>query len=410
MALLTHIGMESLDFQPTTFFKELTAAFAELQEAKKDAGDSPVVQQISKIIANHTGINAIISIGLYDPCVEIPHLDKNHPLVTAIMRNHVSSSDGLQLIAKAEGAVRGSVNLKTGKVSGVFSELQARIHLPRTMFENKRFDADEIAAITMHEVGHLFTYFEYISRTVTTNQVLAGVSKGLDGSGTVEERQAVLTSAKEVLKLKDLDVKELAKSNNKKVAEVVIITNVARQTESELGSNLYDNNSWEMLADQFAARYGAYRALTTALAKYYKGAWNISFRSLPSFLFMEAFKLAMLFMLPGLGILFMAMDGSGDGTYDRPGARLTRVRNQIVENLKDKNLSKDDHSRLMADLSAIDDVLAGVNDRRQLVGLIWDSLIPAARRAYRQEKQQQELEALVANDLFIKAAELKQMA
>lgn len=409
MNLLNRVSLESVDFQSTTFFKELTNAFTELQLEKKDASESPVVQQLSEIIRRHTGMNIEVRIDEYDPCIEIPHVDKNHPLVNDYWRNYINSNDGLALINKAGSAVRGTVNTKTGKVTGIFTELKGKTHLHRDMFATSRFLAEEIAAVTLHEVGHLFTYFEYITRTVTTNQVLAGVAKALDGAGTIEEREAVFISAKQALKLSELDEKALAKSNNKKVAEVVILTNVARQVESELGSNIYDFSTWEMLADQYASRYGAYRPLVTALAKYYRGVYHRSFRSTVGFLAMEALKLVAI-IHPLLFVLLVAMDGAGDGTYDEPGARFKRVRNQIVENLKDKKLSKDDHERLMTDLAAIDDVLKSVNDRRQLMGVIYDNVVPSARKAYRQEKLQQDLEQLAMNDLFVKASELRQLA
>jgi hypothetical protein len=146
------------------------------------------------------------------------------------------------------------------------------------------------------------------------------------------------------------------------------------------------------------------------LAKIYKGVWHISFRSGPTFLALEALKLCTIIVNPFLFLLLCSIDGRGDGTYDQPGARFKRVRNQIVENLKNKELSKDDHERLTADMTLIDDVLKDVNDRRQLVGVLWDSLVPSGRKARKQELLQRQLEDLVANDLFVKAAELRQLA
>jgi hypothetical protein len=37
MAILDHLSMESVDFQSTTFYKELTIAFNELKAAGKNA-------------------------------------------------------------------------------------------------------------------------------------------------------------------------------------------------------------------------------------------------------------------------------------------------------------------------------------------------------------------------------------
>ena len=407
-----NVANESIDFQTgSMFFKELTLAFTELKDTKKDAiEDSDIIPRLCKIVGHHTGLNVAFNIGMYEPSVEIPAVDKNNPLINSFIRNYVSSADGIKMIGGAGGVVRGTASLKTGKVSGIFTEVKSTINLPINMFTGKAYEPEEIAAITLHEVGHLFTYYEYITRTVTTNQVLAGISKGLDQSGTVEEREAVLISAKKALGLSALDIKELAKSRNNKVSEIVVVSNVAKDAASELGSNIYDFSTWESLADAYAARQGAGRHLVTALDKIYHGYWSISFRSLPAFLAWEAFKLITLVVVPGISIMFIVMDGSGDGTYDVPGARIKRVRNQIVENLKDKKLTKDDHERLVADLESMDSILSQINDRRQFVEVVWNVLSPTSRKGLSAQRLQQELESLAANDLFIKAAEMKQLA
>lgn len=405
------LAIESIEFQSPMFFKELTVAFEALKgEKKEDIGNSEAAVNVIRIVKHYTGLNIGVDFGAYEPCVDIPAVDKNNPLINSFIRNYVSSADGLKMIANAEGVARGTVSLKTGKVSGVFSEMPAKIYMPVDMLAGNKYSAGEIAAIFLHEVGHLITYCEYISRSVTTNQVLAGMAKSLDGSGTIEEREAVFIGVKKALNLSQLDTKKLAQSTSRKTAEVVVITSVTRECESELGSNVYDFSSWEMLADQYVTRFGAGRDLATALDKLYRGTWNISFRSLPAYLAFEAFKLLTLVIAPAIAVTLMGMDGAGDGTYDRPGARLKRVRNQIVENLKREKLSKDDQQRLAADLEAVDEVLASINDRRQFFGVLWDAISPASRRAYNQERLQRELEDLATNDLFVKAAELKQLA
>jgi predicted Zn-dependent protease with MMP-like domain len=407
---LSSAAMESIDFQPTSFFKEMVLLVSELQNVKSaEVQDSEILGKISNLIKHYTGISVTFDIADHQPHVNVPPVNRNNVLVNSFIRNFVSSSVGIRMISQADHAVRGAVNLKESKVTGIFTEVDSVIGLPLYFFTTKKFSAEEISGVIFHEIGHLFTYFEFMTRSVSTNQILAGLAKSLDDSGTVEEREAVLISVKQALKLKDLNEKELAKSTDKRVAEVVVITNVVKQTESELGSNIYDFSTWEMLSDQFAARHGAHRHVVTALSKIYQGGWNISFRSLPAYLAMEAAKLVLLILAPHLSILLMSMDGSGDGTYDRPGARFKRLRNQVVENLKDKKLKAEDHERLTADLKTIDDVLAGVEDRRQLVEVIWNAVIPYSRKAWNQERLQRELENLAVNELFVKSAELRQM-
>lgn len=408
--LHTQPTLESIDFQSGAFFKELTLAFTELKKVKKDDLQDPDhTGVLAAVVKQHTGMKIVFSIDEYEPCIEIPMVNKNNPLVNNYFRNYIDSSDGMRMIQNAGGVARGTVNLRTGKVDGIYGDLEAKIHLPKTMFSTSTYSPEEIAAVTLHECGHLLTYFEYMARTVTTNQALAGMSKALDGSAGVDEREAVLINVKKALKLGELDVQALAKSNNKKVAEVVVITHVAQQAASELGSNIYDFSTWEYLSDQYAARQGAGRYLATALDKIFRGGWNISFRSMPAYLAFEAFKIVSLFLVPAVGVLFMMMDGISDPSYDRPGARVQRIRNQIVENLKDKKLSKDDQERLAADLTVVDEMAKQINDRRQLLNVIWDTLSPSSRKARNQELLQKQLEDLAANDLFVKAAALKQL-
>ena len=48
--------------------------------------------------------------------------------------------------------------------------------------------------------------------------------------------------------------------------------------------------------------------------------------------------------------------------------------------------------------------------RMELIGLIWDTVSPQSRKDRNQRLLQQNLEELAANDLFIAAVNLKQLA
>lgn len=403
------LSLESIDFQSNVFLMQLADVFGRMKAVSKaKLVDCEEVGELSNIIKQRTGMRVSFNIGAYDPSVEIPAVNKNNVLINSFIRNFVSSADGLRMINEAGDAVRGSVNIMTGMVTGVFSEVTSVINLPVKMFTNTEFTVEEIAAITLHEVGHLFTYYEFMCRSVTGNQVLAGMAKKLDGSNDPAVREAVLVSVKKALKLKSLDVKALAKSTSNKAVEVVVVSNMAREARSEMGNNIYDMSTWEYLADEYATRHGGGKHLATGLEKYYRGSWNISFRSLPMYLAMEALKVTLVFsFLPILTIYLVALDSTGDGTYDIPGARFKRIRNQIVENLKKRDLTKDDQQRLTEDLHAIDTILATVNDRRQFVGILYDFLSPSGRTNRREELLQKDLEQLGNSELFVRAAEMK---
>jgi uncharacterized protein (DUF4213/DUF364 family) len=417
------ISLESIVFQDTLFFKELVAAFKPIKNMpQRIILTSDIGARLSSIIEHHTKMNVTVHFSEEDAGVDVPMVNRNNVLINSFIKNSVNSSDGMKMIGEARNAVRGSVDLIHGKVTGIFTEVHSTINLPMIMLISPRFESEEIAATLFHEVGHLLSYFEYMTRSVTTNQALAGLSKALDGSGNVAEREAVLIYLKKALRLTELDAKELAKTTDNKVAEIVVISNLAEQSVSEIGSNIYDFNSWEYLADQYVARQGAGRYLVTALDKIYRGQSNMAFRSLPAYLSMEATKALLMisgagmWAVPGLSKLgrgfmdlssmMVAFDGNGDGTYDRPGARFKRVRNQIVENLKDRNLDRDTQTRLKDDIVAIDGILEQMTERHQVTDALWELFSPRARANSNQVKLQRQLEDLAANDLFLQSATL----
>ncbi len=405
------LGMESIAFQKNpAYFKELVGVITSLREVpKKELEDHELFGALAATIKHRSGVNAVLVIDKQGPAVEIPSVDRNNPLLSPLQRAVITSSDGVSMIAKAGNEVRGWVDLQKGMVGGAFAEVPIKFYFPLDLFTpNSKLTPEQTAAVILHENGHIVTYFEYIVRTVTTNAVLSGLSKALDGASGVEGREAVLLSAKKALKLQDLDEKELAKVSNKRIAEVVVVTNVIRETRSELGSNIYDATTWEALSDQYAARHGAGGHLATALATIYRGSFNISFRCLPIYLAMEAVKLLTL-INPALFLLLTLLDSPSE-LYDTPGDRFKRIRNQVAENLRDKDLSKEDVVRLNEDLKVLDQLIASVNDRRQLLGVIWDVVSPNSRKGRNQRILQQDLEALASNDLFVAATNLKQLA
>lgn len=404
---------ESIAFQNTTFFDELTLAFDEVKNLKEtDVGDSEPIYRISKIIKNHTNLNITIDAeNDYPPCIDIPNIDRNNPLINAAQRAIINSTDGLTMIESSNEVLHGTVNIKTAKVSGVFSDIKAKMYLGKAFIQGNKYSSQELAAITLHEVGHLFTYFEFITRTVRTNQVLAGLSKILDGSENQEKREVALLSAKKALKLDKLDLSQL-KDVNTKTTQVVLIDALVKETRTELGYNLFAESSWEYLCDQFSARHGAGVHLATALSKIYKSHNNISYRSLAVYLAVEMIKVILLTSNPAfLVILFLMVmfDSQDGGGYDLPSARLKRIRDQATQYLKNKQISDVERRRILDEIESIDKLLAEMTNRKQLFTYIHEFFSKRTRdeRAYR--KLQYELEDIAMNDLYVKAAEFKLM-
>lgn len=423
------LSTESIQFQNDMFFQELAMVIEPLRKVS-DIQRSAELQALEAVINHHTGINLRIETDNIDddvPSIYIPQLDKNNVLVAGWRQALTINADANRLIQQAgDGMVRGGVDLRTGKVTGAFADILVTLALPPKLLKGSRYTNEELAAKLLHECGHYYVFCEFLGRTVTTNQVLAGISRGLDKTDSQHERKAILMNAKKALALTELDVEELSLVTDKSVVSAVIVRNVMKQAVSEIGSNVYDCNTWEYLSDQYATRMGAGRHLITALDKLGRDADETSFRSTSYFLFMEGAKVVMglaaigaattgpagiilgFFFTGGL-LLWAAADGVGSSDYDRPGTRFKRIRNQLVERLKVKK-SPEDQKRTREDIAACDLILEGVNDRLPWLSVIATWMSPATRERLRAEELQQQLETLASNNLFVKASELKSLA
>jgi len=406
-----NVSLESISFQETILFKELALTFKDLKEVKvAEIPDHEAVSRLSKVVEHHTGLNVFFDFTEnYDPHVDVPNLDRNNPLIIDMYREFVKSTDGLSMINKAGNAIHGTIDLKNSKVSGVFTEIKVTVYMGASYISGVRFNENELAAIVLHELGHMFTYFEFITRTVTTNQVLAGLSKAMDGVETQDKKMIALTSAKKALKLEELDLKDISELD-KDAISIVYISSSVEKSRSELGYNIYDLTSWEYLSDQFCARHGAYASLVSALEKIYKGQYNLAFRSTGGYLFVEVLKLVLMPFSPVLVILLIVIDSANGGTYDLPIARFKRVRDQAVQYLKDTNITKENRARVLMDIAAIDSILKGMSERKQLATIIHEFCSKRTRDERTYRKLQQDLEHIAMNDLFVKSAQLSQLS
>ncbi|MCX5544187.1 hypothetical protein M3A49_32750 [Paraburkholderia sp. CNPSo 3076] len=160
-------------------------------------------QMLSKIVETHTKLKISFDLGFEGPSVSFPKVDRNHPMLNAMRRQWTMSKDGLKIIKGAGSRGAGTVTIATGMVSGAFAEVEPTIYMPVDLLVDRGFSAEELASITLHEIGRVFVYFEFISRTATTNQVLAGIARALDTADTQKDRTVILLAAREALKLKD---------------------------------------------------------------------------------------------------------------------------------------------------------------------------------------------------------------
>uniref|UniRef100_A0AAU7PF14 Virion structural protein n=1 Tax=Burkholderia phage vB_BgluM-SURPRISE13 TaxID=3159457 RepID=A0AAU7PF14_9VIRU len=416
---------ESIAFQNDRFHREMTAIIDKYRTSSDGNARTELEIAVAKCIKDNTNISFDITVADMPMMTEPPHIDKNSPLLEGYgWKDTTLSKRSLADIRKSQDKeVRAFLDPNASWVDGYLADLPPiKMYLNAPMiygnkgllykiFDGREYSSPEISAIILHEVGHVWSFYEHLIRFRTTNQILITLARELDGTQDHGRREMIIKEAGEMLSLQNVDATDLSNKNNTTVY-TVIITNLARKNRSQSGVEGYDINSFEALSDQFATRHGAGKDLVTALDKMYKG--TIYRRGWAGYFFLEFVKLAVLALgvfeiatgqLYGAYTTFALLAGllladSHHDWYDKAGARFTRIRNQLVEELKDPTLPKEDSARIRQDIDIIDETNKKFKDHTQLVGLVYDYLIPSGVNKRKQIEFQQSLEEMASNKLF----------
>jgi len=307
MTRVRTVGQETIDQQSDAFKKALMIKLEDyINLSEKDLLDTAESKDLADIIKSFTGMSVHVQFSKLATHMVPLDVKANNILINKAVRKWFTNSVGMAAINAGKGTTSILVDLEKGKITGALTEYRFTLNIG-TEVMNGKFTTGELAAIILHEVGHAFTYLEYIVRAITTNQVMEGVAKELAGTNDIKKREAILVSAKQALRLKDLDAASLAACEDNKVVEYTLISSTITEPDSQSGSSIYDENSFEMLADQYAARNGAGRDLVTALDKLHKSRQvkYISYRSTGEYLFVEALKVVMIVV--GMVLLELAV-------------------------------------------------------------------------------------------------------
>lgn len=420
---MPNLGMEIIDFQSGKLFQALTEAVNDLRVRGTYATEDIEDVDFHGIIKKHTGMFVTFTINkdYNNVGILVPTVDKNHPFIREVYREYVNS-DGIQAIRLLGNKVKGSIDRKHCMVDGIYSKFEATLIMGLEYLKDKTFSNAEIAAFILHELGHLFSFFERLGHMFTTSVVMAYAAREVMTIDEPKKRVDVLVEAEHVLGIEIKDREKVATAAKEKrgtVVQTVILSAVAEKSRSELGTNIYDMRSCEQVADMFAVRHGAGKDLAIALAKMYKREVYTSTLSLTMYLSLELAKILMFIASLGIFIYAGAYIAAGSliamliftnptlKIYDEPEARIKMIRKQVMEELKIPHLHKDRQKALLADIEAIEAAEILLKDRLSFWETIWTNVIPWQRKAVEQEVIHKQIEDLITNELFVHAAKFK---
>lgn len=436
------IASEMIEYQDRSFGSKITYAFEQalniindspnikpnalLKELKEKASIS-LDEYLANVIKERTNISVQVKLysGIPGAIMVFP-FSRNNVLLKERIRDSYYLRNEKKILMESVGS-KGSVDLKAGKVSGIFETYIHTLYLDlNILFRIYRLSAEEVTAIIMHEIGHAFTYYEYSNRLASTNELLAQLSNDMHNGDLKEDKRVyIFTEIAKNLELSEKEKSELYNSSDSLILGSNIFRLYFKQLKNLHNMTKYDETNSEALADNFAVRQGYAKQLVTALDKFYTyteyksdviSLLVLTYEFVLTFILAPAMITAAFLNTPVLGGFFFLfyltifiVDGDltfKDMTYDVLKQRYTRIRQGLVGMLKSDDLDKEQVSNILEGLSEIDDIINDTKDFTTLKEKVMRIISPFSRRIAGDMERQQLLEEMGNNDLFVESARI----
>lgn len=416
-------GMESIDhIRNSKLFSRLTEAVRYMRESKDYTARNFKQSGFNDAIFEETGMRIQVEL---DPdtspnaYVYIPEININNSIMQEWTRNW-TTNDSLLDLKKALGrTTEALLDRSTSKVGGVLSNLLIKSCITKGLMTAKEFTCEEIAAVMMHECGHVFTFFERMLDIMSMNYAISAVTSRLLNTEDKKLRMNLIHEFDAAFGVTIPDVELLAETKKGETIATVLISETMRSRRNAEGDMIYSQRGFEFSSDQFATRHGAGAHLVTALDKMMRKYGNDSsyscwamhiIKQTGVFLLSISGILAGLFIMPIYSIILIALlfiSRPLDKTYDEIPARFARVRREMIDGLKDQTLPAELRRGILSELETVSNIIDKLEYKRGWLEAVWAHIIPSGRKATTSQELQQLLERLGNNDLWIAAAKYK---
>lgn len=403
------------------------------QKAIKEAKE--LHASLEMLIKARLGVKAKIITDSYlaavIPNVYVPH----NPMIRDDIKHiyevfdNIAAQDKLRKMKNK--AVLGTVNTQTAKISGWFSEQELPVYINfRGLFKDCKLTVPEVTAVILHELGHAFEAVVFCANVNTTNQIIADLVRHVDSKDYGGDVDYIHSRIKEISPESTKDIADALASGNKVVMSVAAYRLYNDVTKTLMSNKVYDRTGFEAIADNFTSRFGYGLQLIQGLEKL-EGKFPEYDRSVQMHL--DTVISLTITSMSAVGCLFAALVGTAsfpavifgsmfaylskiifdtqrpsqkDMTYDNIKDRYIRVRNQLIEQIKDKELPAQAREALLEQIKTADMIIA---NKRVFVGFLQKFAIlaiPTDRRVVADIAVQQEIERIMSNDIFVAANRL----
>ncbi len=428
-----NVATEVIDFQHDDFGTKLEALITTISSKINDGSyrnelelsEEKEILDIEALVEKRLGLKIKIRTNYSLAAIMPFYSNKNHIFADAFWRGNFEIKDQEKLLKKLNGK-EGSVDLAKAKVGGIFSEYIHETHFHFVdLVKVIQLSPAEITGIFLHELGHAFYTCEYSDRLESVNQVLANVATEVLSKKS-KDLNYVYRELEKVNPNVTKEEVEILLGDNRVIAGTKWFETIIGTVKYQLNNAKYDESASEQTADNFASRFGYGRAVIIGLDKLHKLAKDpaTSKKAMMqhqilvfiSLIGVMAIISAMIITVLPLGLIMSFLFGmifrlSGDDMlsfeYDELKQRYIRLRNDTVELLKSDKLSKERAKYVLEDLYIMDSVIKETQNFSNVFTGLSNFVFGEARRTRASVAEQQLLESLITNDLFVQAARLK---
>lgn len=443
-----NIATESIAFQSKAFFRSLVALIKDYRAGGKSALErTGALRNISMTISQHT--NLLISVreagvGGSNALVIFPTINPHNVINDRKLKDEV-----LQIIQHANRkrfseVMDGWVDAATATVGGYFANIPHAMWMSNDLLDSKLLTEEEVAAVIIHETGHAFTMLQFVADATISNIVLEDAARKYAEEPDYKKSRFILDQA--ALAVGDNDRTwsfEIKDNTSKEIGARVFLmhTQAGRLNADNKRKYTYDN--CEELADIFAVRHGAGEALMNFRAKLAREQMNTGtarYERTSTYFFLLARLLAAvagtafggLMAVQGFGhaggILIFSQVVSGVHALKEAAKNfgkaldakdmasnrtlITKVRNQMINALKDSDLPADARKDLLKGIDAGFIILEGeINEADTTLVQTLVDFFDRGRVDQRMSREYTDrLEMLTNNELFAKAYKLTNTA
>lgn len=421
---LFKLGLESIAFQNGDFNRELIDIITKARAGAKDKqAKEQVAKDIALCTAKHTNISVTVEfIDQFNNACIFPALLAREGVhyssgMADMMKNYYDHVTKLGRGRKMDGMV----NAATSKIGGEFASISLKSYYDTNfIFSNRQFSAAGAAAVILHETGHAFTFFEYLADTVMINLHLQEAYQSLMEATSDGEVRMIVERTRKTLKLNDPAdwSKDITKTTDSGTvihilaAEAVLMRN---KTDNKM---IYTQDVAEEMAEIFCVRHGGSEGLID-VRRYFANNFQMSeanFGVMSSAVIAVIGALSLPVLGPiGAAIVAVGLSGMVVGNaaaaslpeFTKFSQTIGKVRNQMVERLKQANLPPDVVRECLRNIDlAITAMKETPDDKMPALVIFWDFFRSGKRSVREWREYTDKLERMATNDLFVRASSL----